>query len=483
VFDSPPALIFKRLFWIVTVLLAVGGAATATDIFSVGTAAGFAVAAAALLPSLLWVQGRVLGLPIFPIVCLTYLWTCAAPLIQGNSAVTRYELGVQLVGAATIIGFLLLGTLFWAITAGRSVIRRTHCWAFPEDPNGIGLLVLLAVGCVFISPLPWMLLPTIGPNVHSALKMGFVGLAILAVAVLGYQWGRGVLSVGAKILFVILGLLFSVIETAGLMVHGVTSLIFSVTITYTLGRGRPPLLFVATALTVASLLHLGKSPMRERYWSKQDQMPGYAELYLEWFGHAFAELTTRMDESENVTKGKAKTSTRLERASVLHMLLLVESRSPDQVPYLAGNTYAIIPELLIPRFLSPDKPLAHEGTYRLSIHYGLQTREQTKKYTIGFGVIAEGYANFGYYGVAGLALLIGTVSGFAARWGRGMPVTSFRGLFGILVLTALLQTESTLGVATNTLFQATVALTIVGGLFMRRVALPTVAANELVLEA
>jgi hypothetical protein len=478
VFDSPPAPLFGRLFWVVTVGLALGGVATATELFSVGTAAGFAIGVAALLPSLLWVRGRVLGLPIFPIVCLTYVWTSAVPLVQGNAAVTRYELGEQLVGAATVVGFLLLGTLCWAVSAGRTVTPVTHYWGFPEDPNGVGLLTLLAIGCVFISPLPWVLFPTLGPNIHSALKMGFVGLAVLSVSVLGYQWGRGKLAIGAKVLFASLGGLFAVIETAGLLVHGATALSFSVAVTYTLGRGRPPLLFLAVALSVASLLHLGKWPMRERYWSKQESMPGYVELYQEWFGYAFDELAAKTRNADDPTGRQSTASAPLERASVLHMLLLVETRSPGEVPHLMGDTYAIIPELLLPRFLSPNKPWAHESTYRLSIHYGLQTREQTKTTTIGFGLLAESYANFGYVGVAGLAVLVGAVAGGAMRWGRGRPISSFRGLFGLLVLSALLQTESALGVATNSLFQATVALSLVGLVFMRSLPLTPAGTHE-----
>ena len=476
-FDSPPSPLFGRLFWVVTAALAVGGVATAAELFSVATAAGFAVGAAALLPSLLWVRGRVLGLPVFPIVCLTYLWTSAVPLVQGLSALAKYEQGEQLVAAVTVVGFLLLGTLCWAVFAGRTVTPVTHYWGFPEDPNGIGLLTLLALGCVFVSPLPWVLLPTLGPNIHSALKMGFLGLAVLAVSVLGYQWGSGKLALGAKVLFVIFGGLFVMIESAGLMVHGATSLSFSVAVAYTLGRGRPPLLFITLALTIASLLHLGKWPMREKYWSKQESMPGYVEFYQEWFGYAFDELAANTDKGHDAPGRKAEASTPLERASVLQMLLLVETRSPGQVPHLMGETYALIPELLVPRFLTPNKPWAHEGTYRLCIHYGLQKREQTKTTTIGFGLLAEAYANFGYAGVAGLAVLVGTFSGFATRWGRGRPISSFRGLFGLLVLSALLQTESTLGVSTNTLFQGTVALTLVGLVFMRSIPVPPAATH------
>jgi hypothetical protein len=194
-------------------------------------------------------------------------------------------------------------------------------------------------------------------------------------------------------------------------------------------------------------------------------MPGYIELYTEWLGHGLEEAMR----AGGTGPGESGHESALERGSVVHMVLLVETATPRRVPFLDGATYALIPELLIPRALDPDKPWAHEGTYLLSMHYGLQTREQTLKTTIGFGPVAEAYANFGFAGVVGLALVVGGFTGWVARWGIGVPATSFRALFGFLVMAAFLQTESTAGVIVSSLFQGTVTLLLVGLVLMRRV--------------
>src|SRR5206468_2846385 len=84
----------------------------------------------------------------------------------------------------------------------------------------------------------------------------------------------------------------------------------------------------------------------------------------------------------------------------MQLLLFVQAASPDDVPFMDGETYAILPTLLVPRILMPNKPASHEGTYLLNIHYGIQTRDDTAKTTIGFGLLNEAFANFGYIGIA-----------------------------------------------------------------------------------
>ncbi len=44
------------------------------------------------------------------------------------------------------------------------------------------------------------------------------------------------------------------------------------------------------------------------------------------------------------------------------MLLLVQKKSPDEVPFLNGLTYEPIPRLLIPRFLDDRRGSAMRGT-------------------------------------------------------------------------------------------------------------------------
>lgn len=128
------------------------------------------------------------------------------------------------------------------------------------------------------------------------------------------------------------------------------------------------------------------------------------------------------------------------------------------MPGLQGASYAIIPTLLVPRVLAPDKPTSHEGTTLLNIHYGLQRRDDTVTTTIGWGLFNEAYGNFGYAGVVGLGVVLGLAFGAFARWTQDVPELSARFLAGVLVLSIAFQTEFSAGVLVTSLFQSAVAV-------------------------
>jgi hypothetical protein len=152
----------------------------------------------------------------------------------------------------------------------------------------------------------------------------------------------------------------------------------------------------------------------------------------------------------------------------MQLLLYVQTMTPNSVPYLDGATYAIIPSLLVPRIFNEEKIRSHEGTFMLSTHYGFQTEEATQRTTIGFGLLNEAYANFGFGGIGLLALLSGAYYGGVSRWARGAPILSLRALFAILVASYSFQTEFAAGVYVSALFQSTVALVALALGFMRR---------------
>jgi hypothetical protein len=189
----------------------------------------------------------------------------------------------------------------------------------------------------------------------------------------------------------------------------------------------------------------------------------YPAFYFRWFEHSLEALPEMF-----LPETERKTATITERSALIQMLMLVQSKTPGEVPYLAGQTYTIIPRLLMPRMIDPEKPWSHEGTYLLCIAYGLQTREATRGATIGFGLLAESYANFGYLGVVGLALGLGWGCGVATRMGRNLPLTCMRSMASLLVLAAALQVEYTAGVLITTLFQEAVVLVAMTLVLMRR---------------
>src|SRR5260370_13767802 len=139
-------------------------------------------------------------------------------------------------------------------------------------------------------------------------------------------------------------------------------------------------------------------------------------------------------------------------------LFLYEQILSGSVPFMYGDTYVIVPQLLIPRIFYPEKPTTHEGTYRLNIHYGFQTREQTETTTLGFGLLNESYANFGLIGMALLAVTMWAYYGWVERWASAVPLLSLRGLFAITVASFSFQTEFSAAVYCVVLMQAFVVL-------------------------
>ncbi|MDC0359009.1 hypothetical protein OAO01_09355, partial [Oligoflexia bacterium] len=131
-------------------------------------------------------------------------------------------------------------------------------------------------------------------------------------------------------------------------------------------------------------------------------------------------------------------------------------------------TYAIIPQLLLPRILNPGKIASHEGTYLLNIHYGLQTRSATRSTTIGWGLVNEAYANFGFLGCLALSVLLGTLYGAIAKWSVFTPILSARALFAVILMSLAVQREMTAGVYVSVLFQAIVVLLALAFVFMKR---------------
>ena len=220
------------------------------------------------------------------------------------------------------------------------------------------------------------------------------------------------------------------------------------------------------AILLFGFLHAGKGAMREVYWQQEEdptiQPTSYPAFLFEWVTISFRNLFGSEVEGETV-----ESQSLLERASLMQLLLSVQAMTPDAVPYMNGETYAIIPSLLVPRILSPEKGASHEGTYLLNIHYGMQTREDTAKTTLGFGLLNEAYANFGFIGVGLLAILLGAYYAAVARWARMAPVLSFRSLFAIIVASYSFQTEFAAGVYVSALFQSVAALIVVAVLFMR----------------
>jgi len=81
--------------------------------------------------------------------------------------------------------------------------------------------------------------------------------------------------------------------------------------------------------------------------------------------------------------------------------------------------------------------------------------------TIGFGLLAEAYANFGFLGLAGLGVFFGFILKKAQCWAAESPMLSGGGLLIVILLAWSFQTEFTLSMWLASFYQASIAILVV----------------------
>jgi hypothetical protein len=222
---------------------------------------------------------------------------------------------------------------------------------------------------------------------------------------------------------------------------------------YFLGGGKVPWKLAGFALIVLAILSASKGEIREKYWGVDGggfrDASEAVQMLSEWFAAGWnVVIGVTVQESGSVSLA--------ERASLSQMVLIVQTQSPDPIPFLDGSSYWIIPQLIVPRILSPDRPTTQEPLRRLSEHYGLLSGESLETTSIGWGLIAESFANFGYFGVLGLAILMGILTGMAQRWCGRTPVLSARGFTGLLLIIVFLAVEANMALIVTALLQSMV---------------------------
>lgn len=464
---TPPTQAFTRLgraYWVGICVLLVAVCTTAHPQYIDSAIGAALIAAAALLPLGLWVARKAKGLPLFPIFALTHLWTFGLPLLYEHPIVSLFPPQNQLYAALTVTGCLLIGTAVWFPIARKNSRAVQRVYMIRVDRADTLFLALLAGGTLF-NVLLAVGRVNLDPGVFAIARAVVLAIEAIACFLLSFRMGTGRLAVPARIAFLVLLAAIILFSLPSLLLVAAMTIAGIAALGYTIGARRFPWLVAIAMVVVFGFLHVGKAEMRRKYWTADERTEpsplDYPAFFAEWIDAATRHFVHGGEEEE---EGQSL----LERASLMQLLLYVQLMSPNDVPFLNGETYALIPRLLVPRILDPSKPASHEGTYLLNIHYGLQTREATATTTIGFGLLNEAYANFGLVGMAGLAAVIGAYYALVARWARNVPVLSFRALFAIVVASYSFQTEFAAGVYVAALFQSTMALLVISVLFMRQ---------------
>ena len=457
------------MFWTITAIIATWGAFNLSTAEASFTGPALLIAASALLPGYLWCARLVPGLPVFPIFASTFLITHVFPFLHPSAALLTYSGGAAWTAAWTVSAFLALTTAVWWICVTRPRrVPLTFLSVGGDRGHALYVLILAAAAALSIATnANWF--SQLSEGVFTALR-GFIrGLTGVAILMLAMSWGQRKLSPASVKLFVTFFLLYSMADGASLFLVGVIVGWLMLGVGFALGRGRLPTLSLVMAIAILGVLHIGKGPMRERYWPEGGQghviqPAAYPALYAEWLAASLEELRANRDD-------KNQWSSILSRANGVYLLLQVQALSPDVIPYLGGSTYSLVPSSLLPRFFFPDKTSPHLGSAMLNVQYGNQTWEGAQSTTIGWGLLNESIGNFGNAGWIGLALCIGLFYGGITRLGIGLPPDALPSLVGVFTMGFALQTEWTASVFISSYVQGLASFLSVAFVFAKRIPL------------
>jgi len=424
-----------------------------------------------LFPLYLWVVGNSHGLPIWPAFAGYTGLSSALPVIQSSISLLAYSSTAIFIGLVTMGVFLMLGTVVWLASTSRTPRPPKTVLMLTGKSTIRSLLVCLGAGLLFNANTVagWFEFPGNSMQVARGIAsgLGFFGCFALA-----YLHGSGQMQRVVIFAYTTMTCLMVAFALTSLLLANAIAPITLALIGFTLGAGRIPWKAVLMLFLLISVLHPGKYAMRQIYEEdpgKQRsvgimQMPAF---YSEWISYGFDSLGGISGVFKAASKDETAPSTVFDRAGTLHMLLLVQDKSPNQVPFLDGLTYAPIPYLLVPRFFAPDKGISHAGNILLTVNYGLQDIEATQTTSIGWNLVAEAYANFGYPGVLGIAVFMGLLYGMVSRLTVGVPITSFRFVSGLIVLAGVTN-DNSLGVFLTMQFQGVVGVALASVFLMRR---------------
>jgi hypothetical protein len=431
-------------------------------------AAAVVLALVSLYPFYFWLLGYSHGLPLWPVFVLMNGVTAALPMVQAPDSLDTYGPGEIVTAGMTYVGFVLVGTIIWLSLTSRASAPPKKVFMIAKARSTAVLFGFVASGVFYYlnQYAGWIPLPG---NTSQIARGVCLSLNTMGIFVLSFYLGRGLLSKLQGWVLVFLTIWSAAMMAASLIMATAVVPVGMVFLGYILGSGKIPWRSLAATFLVVSILHPGKYTMRELYWGSGgvNNIFNLPVFYGEWLKYGFEELGGVTGVLSGPTEESEATSV-FERAGTIHMLLRVQQMTPQEVPFLGGITYEAIPQLLLPRFIYRDKGLAHNANIMLTVNYGVQDIDQAMAGTsIQWGLVTEAYANYGYLGVAALAVFLALFYAYFSRLTVGVPLTSLRFVLGLLVMGAALRAD-TMALFITSQFQAIVGVSVAALFLMRR---------------
>lgn len=357
-----------------------------------------------------WRKLRETEVPLFSLIAGIFWLYYILPLFWGDRiAISTYKQGTPLDEdsvTASIIMVLIGIVSFWLgmkISFGKRFVPRT----VPDIPTNAmrwdWLRVLLLAGT--LGSLSETALYALGYGLSQTMLTLLTLVPMVAYSILFRSFLRGESTRMDKILLATFLLLRFLIAMSSGWLGALGFMMLSTLVIYIYEKKKFPVLLVVVMVIYVLFFQVGKFAVRQKYWydneegNKIERIVTWVEASIEHWGRA-------IDDPTGGTMREILYSS-LSRASLLSTTANIIDLTPSTVPYQYGQTYSYLFVAFIPRFVWPDKPSANDANRFYQVAYGLTAEEDLEFASFGAGVLAEGYINFGWPGVAAIMFLLG----------------------------------------------------------------------------
>lgn len=431
-------------------------------------AVGLGIAFISFLPLFMWASKTEREVPAFQCFCAVHFPFYGYPILCCKAEYMAHPEADRLLADISVLAFLVVANLIYYIGISRMSKRgpvKVLAYRELSERTAQSLFTLLLAGwATFLvmknfGYLRWL---GAGTNVVNTFACGG---GTVALWVLSRQMGENRLTGGHKafVLALIFVGLFVSFATCTL-IAGFIMLIVGV-VGYSLTCQKIPWVTILTSLFLMSFLNLGKFEMRRTYWPGGVQpylsVEKTIEIYRNWLPTSWEVMWSGLD------RGK-KAQQLLDRANLIQIHTLVVRHTPADVPYLWGETYKYILFGLVPRLLWPTKPHGHMATTILGLNYKVANAGSLQTTTVGFGYLPEAWANFGWWGIVGLAIVIGFTMQAVARSCQGAGPLSLHSLLSVVWVAWSFQIELPISTWFASFAQAVLAILVMCYLFSYR---------------
>lgn len=443
---------------------------------SVGASAFALIALGSWLALVGWSTGGI-GLPLLPLIAVQNLFIYGGPIINKHENILTYPPDFVLRAGLEVLIFDVALVSAWKMGMQVFTPSQKPSYTFKEfNQAGIKgwtkLGFILIGGAVAVEVLQglnlidivYAVLPNGADSIINALLAvaGACGFFLLSMVIGGSQ-----VSPVEKLFFWLLLILNSLISAATLQLAGAAAYLVSVAVGLFWSNGRIPWRYLVIATFSLTFLNLGKTGMRAHYWTDEvsrDSNVSIKDLprrYGEWIQQSAEALSANHKVANGGSPNADENQTLLDRIDNLqNLLFVIDAIDTNHVRPLGGATYSLIPPLLVPRILWPDKPRSHEGQVLLNVHFGRQDLNSTFMTYIAWGLLPEAYGNFGQFvGSILLGVAMGLLFAYVENMTANKLVISMEGFLSLSLLMNLLNSfEMVASVLVTSIFQSYIVI-------------------------